>query len=131
MDQPSINYEAATTALLTYSTEYLVLCSRTKILNMLGNNLLPLDTLRDQIAKSSGAGDNRQEEDDYTGFKWSYQLWSIAAKSVGLSGRTLRKLPFLAIALFADPLGKQALEYSVDRSYLTNRYRYRYLMIVL
>ena len=97
---------------------------------MLGNNLLPLDTLRDQIAKSSGAGDNRREEDDYTGFKWSYQLWSIAAKSVGLSGRTLRKLPFLAIALFADPLGKQSLEYYVDRSYLTNRY-HRYLTIVL
>ena len=77
-----------------------------------------------------GAGDNRQEEDDYTGFKWSYQLWSIAAKSVGLSGRTLRKLPFLAIALFADPLGKQSLEYYVDRSYLTNRY-HRYLTIVL
>ena len=42
----------------------------------------------------------RYMENDATSL--SLRLRDIASKSVGLSGRTLRKLPFLALALFAE-----------------------------
>ena len=32
----------------------------------------------------------------------SLKLWSVAAKCAGLSGRTIRKIAFLALALFSD-----------------------------
>ena len=32
----------------------------------------------------------------------SLKLWSVAGKCAGLSGRTIRKIAFLALALFSD-----------------------------
>ena len=44
----------------------------------------------------------------------SQRLWKIANKSVGLSGRTLRKLPFLAHARFVNSTGCVTLEHFLD-----------------
>jgi len=39
----------------------------------------------------------------------SLKLWSVAAKCSGLSGRTIRKIAFLALALFSDASDKGSL----------------------
>ena len=39
----------------------------------------------------------------------SLKLWSVAAKCSGLSGRTIRKIAFLALALFSDASEKGSL----------------------
>jgi hypothetical protein len=64
------------------------------------NLLLPLDSLQAMQPKQ---GDMVEEQATTC---CSQQLWKIAGESVGLSGRTLRKLPFLAIAMLAESSGR-------------------------
>ena len=45
--------------------------------------------------------------------QWSCKLYAIAGKAVGLSGRALRKLPFLAHALFVQVASTSVESYLV------------------
>ena len=38
--------------------------------------------------------------------KPSLKLWELAGKCAGLSGRSVRKISFLALALFSPPVGE-------------------------
>jgi len=62
---------------------------RTNILDMEAQIILPVQTVRVQEGEIPGASA-------------SARLWKIANSCTGLSGRTLRKIPFLALAMYCD-----------------------------
>eukprot|EP00088_Acartia_fossae_P058512 TRINITY_DN6860_c0_g1_i2.p1 TRINITY_DN6860_c0_g1~~TRINITY_DN6860_c0_g1_i2.p1 ORF type:complete len:154 (-),score=51.72 TRINITY_DN6860_c0_g1_i2:118-579(-) len=67
---------------------------RTKIL-VGGDNILPVEIIK---------YNERAEESNSKATPpcVSMELWKICGDSAGLSGRTLRKIPFLALAMFCD-----------------------------
>ena len=65
---------------------------------MEGVRLLSLEEIQNLPVSQGGEGDSDRQ--------LSQQLWQLAGQAEGLSGRTLRKLPFLAMTLFTDYTGK-------------------------
>lgn len=66
----------------------------------------PKEVVHSDPTYLSTAGGLRSEHSQY--------LWKIANKSVGLSGRTLRKLPFLAYARFFSSVSSVTLRQFLD-----------------
>ncbi|XP_023336092.1 pachytene checkpoint protein 2 homolog [Eurytemora carolleeae] len=61
---------------------------RTRIVLMLNQCILPVQTMVAQHCKDESSA--------------SMILWNIAGQSTGMSGRTLRKLPLVALAMYCD-----------------------------
>ncbi len=84
---------------------------RITILFMKSATVMPLASLMLLLKGEGMMGDIpvslRSDQGEHCG-RTTTQLWNIAGESAGLSGRTIRKLPFLALASL-DTSGKRDL----------------------